>query len=179
MPLMVSGLNRWVKVVMGRRPIAPCALGGRQNRNCEGALPFLAGDASLHRRYSVSKLLRRRAHGECLDTFDLTVSSFCTSTLSGLRVTQRTAFSEVGPIDRRVADADSVPRIRGPDSQRFGTKVRPHAIELIQAIGRNSEDELELTVAARHEREGRLPSGRAQSFDLSVQQAGECCFHAN
>jgi hypothetical protein len=65
---------------------------GRQNRNCEGALPFLAGDASLHRRYSVATLLRRRARGVCLDTFDLTVSSICTSSLSSLRLTQRTAF---------------------------------------------------------------------------------------
>src|SRR5580658_5244196 len=37
----------------------------RQNLNCEGALPFLAGDASLHRRYSVSTLPRRRARGVC------------------------------------------------------------------------------------------------------------------
>ncbi len=34
-------------------------------------------------------------------------------------------------------------------------------------------------MAARDEREGRQASGRAQGFNLSVQQTGECRFHAN
>lgn len=74
--------------------------------------------------------------------------------------------------------AQSLACIRGLDAQRFAAKGRPHTVELIQAVGRDRKHQLELSVAARHEREGRQPGGRAHGLNLGVQ-AGEGRLHAN
>jgi hypothetical protein len=88
-------------------------------------------------------------------------------------------ISDPGPIDQSIADAQTLPCIRSADAQRFGTQDGANSVEPIKAVGRDSEHQLELTMAACHEREGRQPSGGAYRLDLWVQQIGQCRFHAN